>query len=702
MQGRIKKKKRALSEASQKTKAKFSKIVETAADLPLAPKNKQKTGAIQAAAKRKKAQPETLPTSATPMAEISSASAGQASLLSSPGLVMPGDDMLSAFYSIMMAEALIETNLTFDAPFSSNPTGVSDDHPSSLTTSATAAIIIDPVISNPMAPAIALDKAPSATSSVSAAILPPANPSVPTAPLGTSLSSNSVDASDDLHSSLPISRPAIDLINTENQPPLPEGLTEKEMILDLSFLDSPAPSPSPDETPSATSSISAPILPPAGPPLPTAPLGTSLSSNPAGASDVSASHRADHSEQTLAQIKTKRRLARSEADRKARAERRWKAYKLFNIYTGKPAPEGASLSEQYINFYNYVRRHVPHNKRTKTTYVNDKTGELADGITQETHQRGQHATLYNWLVRQKNKEFSKILEEGGDLPPLKTSRPAIDLINTAKQPSLLAGTTKQKQTLELSFLDSETPSTSPDKIPSAASSVNALILPPASHPLTSPLDMSLNLNPDEAFDASAHTISSPMISSTDQASPLPSLDLEEFVDHMLLAESLFAAESDTSVLASLTESDLTAKTATTTGEPLPLLSENPIQKPVERDLDLYFSEPVTTRPAFSALPTTPLYAYSAEAADAVIRSELDPATSAEQDSFAQDTSRKKKPNVHSFFQPKENDHVGHARRKTKTMPSDGSVEHPLPEADISDSISEVLFIPSPSAKKPAF
>jgi len=203
--------------------------------------------------------------------------------------------------------------------------------------------------------------------------------------------------------------------------------------------------------------------------------------------------------------------------------------------------------------------------------------------------------------------------------------------------------------------------------PSAARSISAPILPPVSHPLPTPLAMSLNSKPDEAFDASAHSISSPMISSTDQASPLPSPGIEEFVNDTLLAESLFAAESDAAALAALTESDLTAKTATATGEPLPLLSENPIQKPVESDLDLYFSEPVTTRPAFSPLPTTPLYAYSAEAADAVTHPGLDPEISAEQDSFKQDTRQKRKPNVHFFFQPKENDRVEPASRKAKTM-----------------------------------
>jgi len=575
-------------------------------------------------------------------------------------------------------------------------------------------------------------------------------------------------------------------------------------------------------------------------------------SEPAAASDTSASRSADLSEQTPAQMKNLKRLARNKAARKARAEE----HKLFNIDTGKPAPEGASQSKQNITLHAYACRHVPCNKRTRTTYVNAKTGELAEGITKETHQRGQHTTLYVWLERQKHKEFSKILEEGGDLPPaplsnrynkqktskirtlydIYTGKPApkgaasseqyitfnayvkryaknsptdrktyvnaktgvpapgitkethkrgqhttlhtwltgrkyaefsniiknggalpaalprqkhkrqkahaayeqnthraparsnivlsraeaskvsagrhssltasghaaVTIIETAKPLPLLEGLAAADLALNHSFLAPATPSTSPDTTPSAVTSVSTPILPPASHPLTSPLDMSLNSNPDEAFDASAHSISSPMISSTDQASPLPSPDLEEFLDDILLAESPFAAESDASVLASLTESDLTAKTATTAGEPLPLLSENPIQKPVERDLDLYFSEPVTTRPAFSSLPTTPLYAYSAEAADAVIRSELDPAISAEQDSFAQDTNRKRKPNVHSFFQPKENDPVGPASRKAKTMPSDGSAKHPFPAAATPDSTSAASFMPNPAAKRPDF
>jgi len=118
----------------------------------------------------------------------------------------------------------------------------------------------------------------------------------------------------------------------------------------------------------------------------------------------------------------KKKHAHNEVRRKARAEGGGKSSKLYDICTGKPAPEEASLSEQYINFFAYVRRHVKQPNLSKTTYVNAKTGQPAPGITKETHQQGQHTTLYTWLVRQKYAAFSKILEEGGDLPPVPLSK----------------------------------------------------------------------------------------------------------------------------------------------------------------------------------------------------------------------------------------------------------------------------------------
>ncbi len=412
-----------------------------------------------------------------------------------------------------------------------------------------------------------------------------------------------------------------------------------------------------------------------------------------------------------------KRQTRNAASRKARAEGRGKSNALFNINTGKYASKGAAKSEQNITFNAYVKRHVKASNINKMTYVDAKTGKPVPGITKNTHQRGKHTMRYTWLVNQKYAEFSEILEQGGDLPPapsrMKYSREKTQAAakRKADQPPTLSNSvpprteassvsadqhsslmseslTEARFTLDLSI----------NTTPSAASSISAPILPPASHRLPMPLDTSLN----SACEASVPRILPPMASPTDQAGPLPAPDLETFVDNMLLAESPFVAESDAPVLASLTESDLTAQTAITTGEQAPLLAKNPSEKQVEMDFDLYFSDTVTPQSAISPLPTTPLYDCFAEAADAGTRSRLESVISAAQDSFEQDTRRKRKPNFHSFFQPKESERIGHASRKAKTMPSDGSVEHSLPEADAADSIGEVAFIPSSFAKMPTF
>ncbi len=390
-------------------------------------------------------------------------------------------------------------------------------------------------------------------------------------------------------------------------------------------------------------------------------------------------------QETPAQKKNRKRQARNKASRKARAEGRWKSSKLFNINTGKPAPEGASKSEQYITFTAYVHRHVEQNKMGKTTYVNTKTGKPAPGITKETHQRGKHSTLYSWRVSQKHAEFSKILKQGGNLPLVPSRK--------RKQQEKAEAVNEQKVDLLPPTLSAFVP-----PIAETASAFGDHHFPSStSHPLSTPPDTPLHSKLDEALEASAQRISSPIISPTDPVSPLSSPRLDAFVDNILLTENPFAATNDAPVLASLTEADITKQAATATKEQLPPLSENPIENEVEMNLDLSFSEAMSP-----LLPTTPLYVYHVEASDAVTRPCLDPAISAAQDSFEQDTGRKRKPWSHSFFKPKEDDYVEPVRRKAKTLPSDSSVEHPLPVADTSDSISEAFFIPSPSANRPIF
>ncbi len=495
------------------------------------------------------------------------------------------------------------------------------------------------------------------------------------------------------------------------------------------------------EASSKVSSISAPTLVPASQPFPAPTLDTPLSASPTDAF-------ADPSEQTLAQKKNMLWQVHNKAQQKARKEGQWKIYTLFNISTGKKAPKGAAKSKQYITFNTYVKHHVKAPQITRKSYVNTKTGEPAPGITKETYNRGQHTTHYNWLVKQKYAEFSRIINQGGDLPPIppstrnvrqnalaevatkrkadsslprsdfvrplteasnaaadhhsppRTSGPAIDLINTGKRLSLPLGLTAAELALALSFIYPVAPSPSLDNIASAASSVSAPILPPAPRPLsTLPLDTPLSSNSAGVSAASAHRHSSPPIASSDQASFLSPADLETFVDVTLSTDRLFAAEIDAQVLTSFTESDITAQRAT--GEQLPILAENPTENEVEMNYDLSFSEPVTP-PAFSPVLTIPLYDYSVEASDVVTHARLDPVSFAAQDSFEQDTSRRRKRNFHSFFQPEENDRVKHASRKAKTRPSDGSAKHPLPATVTPDSASDASFIPSSAVKRPRF
>ncbi len=351
------------------------------------------------------------------------------------------------------------------------------------------------------------------------------------------------DASADHHSPLTTSEPAIDRLNTGKPPLLPEGLKEEDLFLDLSFLDPVAPSPSLDKTTSAASRVSVPILPPVSPSLSVPPLGMTLSGNPAGASNTSASRIADPLEQAPAKEKNQRNKSRRDFYLEAKAERRVKEYRLFDIYTGKPAPEGAVQSEQNISFQNYVRRHVKCTKKTKATYVNAKTGKPAPGITKATHRRGQHTTLYVWQVSQKHAEFSNILEQGGNLPlPPSVERDKLqktevsDKQKAGQLPPPMAevsgasagplspltaswhayaktivpgkplpwpnGLTEADFARKYSFVNPAIPSISPDKTYSATSSVTAPILPSTSHPLpTKLLDTSLSSNPAGAFDA---------------------------------------------------------------------------------------------------------------------------------------------------------------------------------------------------------
>ncbi len=447
-----------------------------------------------------------------------------------------------------------------------------------------------------------------------------------------------------------------------------------------------------------------------------------------------------------------KRQACDKAHKKGRAEERWKTRKLYDIYTGKKAPEGASKSEQYINFGAYVRRHVECARITKRTYVNAITGELAPDITKETHQRRQHTTLYVWRVKQKYAEFSKILEAGGDLPavPLKGSHKqqnaqAADGQKAGLPPTLAPLVLPIKKAEKLSTLfDVDTGKKAPEGASKSEQyiTLNAYV---KRHVESTQIARKTYVNAKtgepapgitkETHQSGEHTTlynwwvsqkysefsktikeggnlpPAPLRSrkkreqvpaADEQKADLPpayssqvsfslSPGLESHVDDMPSADSFFAAEISRRLLASPTESDLTAHTVTVAGEQLPLVSKNATEKQVETGFDFYFSEPMTPL-AFSPLSTTPLYASLAESFGTVTRPHLDPASYAAQDAFEQSSIRKRKPNFHSFFKPGEHDCAGHASKQAKTKPFDGSVEHPLTAADMPESTSGVSFM----------
>ncbi len=470
----------------------------------------------------------------------------------------------------------------------------------------------------------------------------------------------------------------------------------------------------------------------------------------------------------------RKKQALNKTHKNGRVKGLWKIKKLFDIYTGKKAPDGASKSEQYITFHAYVQRHVRGGSITKLTYVNVKTGEPAPGITKETHQRGKHTTLYGWQTSQKYAEFSEILAAGGDLPPVpfppikkgEKLQTLFDIDTGKKAP---AGTSKSEkyitlnayvkrhvdssQSARITYVDAETGKPAPGitiqthqsgehttlyswhvsqkyaefskiikeggnlppaplrnrakrvQVPAADAPKTDLFLTHASFAL--PLVAASSLSADPLI-ASGHTavksieIGKPQSlteglteADTDQASVLSSPDIEKFVDNMLSADSFSAAESDMPVLAPPTESDLTEHTVTAAGEPSPSLSETATENQVDIDFDLYFSPP-----AFSLLPTIPLHASLAEASDAAIRPRSDPAISAAQGSFEQSPIQKRKPNLHSFFKSEANDRIRPASKIAKKMASDGSAKHSLPVPDAPDLVSEVAFIRSQAAKMP--
>ncbi len=357
--------------------------------------------------------------------------------------------------------------------------------------------------------------------------------------------------------------------------------------------------------------------------------------------DASVSRIADSAEQTPAQKKNQSRLARNEAQKRARMEGRGKANKLFNITTGKPAPEGATKSETIIAFRSYVGRHIEETKRTKTTYVNVKTGEPVPGITNETHKRGEHTTLFAWLSSKKNDEFSKILAAGGDLPPI-LPRKRRKLKNITVQ-----GTVTRRADL-----------------PSALS----IDIPPIAEA------SSVSAAPDSPLT----TLWRAGVNRIEVGEPRP-LHKGFTEADLALAPSFM----DPVTPAPSATSSISALSLPPAGYPLPTSS-------LETFLSSY---PVDA--LGGAAPHN-----SVEASDAATRYHSDPVISAAQDAVEQGPIRKRKPNLYSFFTSQANEGVGPASKKAKSMPSGASAGYPLPATAPPDSTSEVSLSLAPPAKMP--
>ncbi len=369
-----------------------------------------------------------------------------------------------------------------------------------------------------------------------------------------------------------------------------------------------------------------------------------------------------------------------------------KSSKLFDIHTGKKAPVGATKSKRYINLSAYVRRHVQGNKIARTTYVNAITGKPDPGITEETHQRGKHITLYVWQVRQKYTEFSQILKEDGDLPPVPSSK-----INMRKKAA-----TADEQKADLLPADSFS-------VPPIKKAEKLSIL----------LDIHTGKKAPEGASASEQYISFPtyvrrhvestkltkttyVVAKTGEPAPGITKETHQRGQHTTLY--LWRVSKKYAEFSKILEEggDL---------PPAPLkkrTKQQNAQAVLERSAHMLltlstFIPPTAEAASASAHPHSlcrTLLGQTAVTSGAVTHPRMTSAVSAEQDTLELNPIQKRKPNCQAFFKPKENDRVGLASKKAKTMFSDGSAGHSLPLTDASDSISEGSFIPSPSVKIP--
>ncbi len=416
-----------------------------------------------------------------------------------------------------------------------------------------------------------------------------------------------------------------------------------------------------------------------------------------------------------------KRLVHNKSQSKPRAKGVGKAKTLFDTNTGKKAPAGAAKSEQYITFNTYMKRHVTDSLITRRTYVNAKTGEPADGITKETHKCGQHTTLYNWLAKQKNAEFSKILAEGGDLPPAPIKKghnqqyPASQAAarrKTARQPtSSIVALPIQYSLKSITLFNIDTGKPAPAG--------------------TSQSKQNITFRAYVYRHVKATNIIRTTYVNAKTGEPAPGITKETYQPSEHVTRYAWLARQKCKEFSKILEDggDLppilprtnsmqknaaaAAKRKAALPPPFPSKrdKQQKAQAITERGANLLLTLSTPVPPMAEASSTaddhpSPLNKTPSAASHVSVPS-LPPTshplpTPPLDTPFSLNPSQKRKPNFHSFFQPDDKDHAGHASRKAKTMPSDGSAEHPLPETDTLDSTSAESFTLSPPAKTPSF
>ncbi len=363
--------------------------------------------------------------------------------------------------------------------------------------------------------------------------------------------------------------------------------------------------------------------------------------------------------------------------------------KLYDVYTGKPAPEGAPQSKQYIRFAAYVRRHVKTDKMATKTYVNAKTGELAPGITKETHKRGQHTTRYTWLVSQKYAEFSAILKKGGDLPPIFSrsshqqqnaqtgDEQGVDLflaLSTAAPPIIKSGSL-------CTLFDSYTGKRAPEGVAKSKQYIT--------------------FNAYVQRHVEGTTIARTTYVDTIAGEPAPTITKETYHQgqHTTLYKWRLSQKR-------AEFSAILKKGGDLPPAPLRKTNREKVAATAMRKVDLppAPSNPVPPTAEALSIAVDPLMTLE----HAVVKDKTPSASNSVSVPILLPTSQpvpkapldKRQPNLHAFFKAKESDCVGPASKKSKSMSSGDSAVYPLPATATPDSTSEASLSLTPPAKMP--